>query len=224
MSKAETEKENSNQSDLRQAEGKMIGSHIGYILVTNLSALNDTTTRAFASNIQALIRKLDTENEIQGWIVDLRDNPGGNMWPMVTGLGPLLGNGVVGNFVFRGGKQKQSWVYKDGATTCGKEKCTSLLTFYTLKNRPVKIAVLIGRHTGSSGEMTAMAFLGKPNSAGYTTANGLYPLPDKSCLVLAHSFAADRNCKIYDPYIVPDVSIVKDEEVISAAEKWLQEP
>ena len=34
-----------------------------------------------------------------GWIVDLRGNTGGNMWPMVAGVGPVLGNGVAGFFV-----------------------------------------------------------------------------------------------------------------------------
>ena len=35
-----------------------------------------------------------------GWIVDLRTDGGGNMWPMMAGLGPILGEGIMGWIVY----------------------------------------------------------------------------------------------------------------------------
>jgi C-terminal processing protease CtpA/Prc len=34
------------------------------------------------------------QGNLAGWIVDLRNNGGGNMWPMLTGIGSILGEGV----------------------------------------------------------------------------------------------------------------------------------
>ena len=36
---------------------------------------------------------------MKGWIVDLRGNFGGNMWPMLLSVEPLIGNGTLGYFV-----------------------------------------------------------------------------------------------------------------------------
>jgi len=40
-------------------------------------------------------------DDLIGWIVDLRGNGGGNMWPMLAGVGPVLGEGVVGSSSIR---------------------------------------------------------------------------------------------------------------------------
>ena len=53
---------------------------------------------AFADAIQAAIRQADRA-ELAGWIVDLRGNTGGNMWPMLAGFGPVLGEGTAGFFI-----------------------------------------------------------------------------------------------------------------------------
>lgn len=49
---------------------------------------NDHVSPAgMAGKIQKLIASLEASRPL-GWIVDLRGNGGGNMWPMLTGLGP----------------------------------------------------------------------------------------------------------------------------------------
>lgn len=85
---------------------------------------------------------------------------------------------------------------------------------YQLKNKAVKIAVLIGPKTGSSGEMTTISFIGKKNaklfgaaSGGYTTGNGMFKLSDGSNLLLASTYVADRNLKRYMKKISPDVIV-----------------
>ena len=49
---------------------------------------------------------------VQGWIVDLRGNQGGNTWAGMVALGPLLGEGSLGDFVDRGSRltyDRQQW-------------------------------------------------------------------------------------------------------------------
>ena len=57
--------------------------------------LAGTAATDYAKTLQDSIRARDRVGLI-GWIVDLRGNSGGNMWPMLAGVGPVLGEGVAG--------------------------------------------------------------------------------------------------------------------------------
>jgi len=50
-----------------------------------------------------------------GWIIDLRGNGGGNMWPMLAGIGFVLGDGPAGSFVLLDGS-----VQSDGPIARGR--------------------------------------------------------------------------------------------------------
>ena len=69
----------------------------------------------WAATLRALILSEANSHPI-GWIVDLRGNGGSNMWAALAGLGPLLGEGPVGFFKDRRGRQE--WVYDKGRN-CG---------------------------------------------------------------------------------------------------------
>src|SRR5438270_7244326 len=58
-------------------------------------AVDGPTATAFATRVQELIRAVD-QPPACGWIVNLRQNGGGLMWPMLAGIGPLLGEGEAG--------------------------------------------------------------------------------------------------------------------------------
>ena len=70
---------------------------------------------ALAESLQESIRTQDSP-ELVGWIVDLRGNRGGNMGPMLVGIGPILGTGLAGVFVAPTA-QRSTWSYQDGAMT-----------------------------------------------------------------------------------------------------------
>ena len=74
---------------------KLLPGRIGYISIPAYGSINKEAGEQFAQHIQDLIRTLDTQNQISGWIVDLRGNGGGNMYPMMAGLKPLIGNGPL---------------------------------------------------------------------------------------------------------------------------------
>jgi Peptidase family S41 len=207
-------------------ENKYLGNGIGYIKVPGFLDLNEAKALNFAITIQNKIKEIDNANSINGWVIDLRNNAGGNMWPMIAGLGPLTGNATLGYLVYT--KKETPWFYKNGKVNGLKVNAA-----YTPKTSSPKIAVLIDSLTASSGEFTAISFIGKENtkifgehSAGYTTSNYTFPLSDGALLFLAVGYAADRSKKIYVNGIEPDILVtekVKDNQdnYLNVAIKWL---
>lgn len=209
-------------SNLQMPTVKLIEGNIALINVPGIISFNKGDVERFADTLRRQIAAFDKTGNIKGWIVDLRHNSGGTMWPMLAGLNPLMNDGIVGYFIDPHNKltpwelssKKQSGVGKLDI----EYKCTD-------KNK--KIAVLIDSLTGSSGEMTAIAFLGLPNvktfgqpSYGATTANATIPLSNGGILLLATKYAADRNKLIYKGKITPDV-LTKNSETIAAAQEWI---
>ena len=70
---------------------------IAYVRVGSFSG-SVAEAAAFANRIQNDIIAEDREG-IAGWMVDLRGNGGGNMWPMIAGLGAVIGEDVLGFFI-----------------------------------------------------------------------------------------------------------------------------
>ena len=173
-----------------------------------------------------------------GWVVDLRRNGGGNMWPMIVAAGPIVGEGNIGSYVV--GQTRTSWSYRNGASYAGQEVASRLegMSAYTLKNPKPSVAVLVSRITASSGEAALIAFIGRENTRtfgeptnGLPTVNDLYELEDGAALVITESYMADRNGTTYDDIIRPDQEVVTDwanvgndkDEALSTASRWLQD-
>lgn len=107
--------------DPARPSAKMLSKEIGYISVPGFGSINDTACINFAIKIQGLIRELDGANNVKGWVVDLRQDGGGNMYPMIAGLGPLIGNHPLGYFVNPANpKYNSDWAYRNGR--CGAVK------------------------------------------------------------------------------------------------------
>jgi carboxyl-terminal processing protease len=216
-------------SEPKQPESKYVGSGIGLIKVPDCITLSSTKDRDFANNIRSQIKKLDTEIEMIGWVIDLRNNGGGNMWPMVAGLNSLLPDGIVGYLIGRNNGIEKKWKTENGKINYSNE----VIDTYKVKKMSNKIAVLIDSMTASSGEMTAITFIGLPNvkligqpSAGYTTVNSTFYLSDKTPLFLATNFVADRAHNIYLKKIMPDVIIntqnsLGNDETLANAINWI---
>ncbi len=197
---------------------------IGYIRVDGFSG-NSPEALEFAESIQNSIRDQDNGMLI-GWIVDLRFNGGGNMWPMIAGIGPLLGNGTYGYFVDPD-DQITPWGYQNGSSVIDGRERVSVDSPYVLSDPYPKIAVLSSKRLGSSGEATFIAFKKLPNvrtfgteSCGVSTANREFPLSNGSSLYLSVSVMADRELEEYG-IPVPVDEPVADEEVYAAAVEWL---
>jgi carboxyl-terminal processing protease len=204
---------------------------IAYIDVPWISTADKKLCVAFADSLQKLIAEYDQQG-ITKWIIDLRNNTGGNCWPMLAGLGPLLGNGVYGYFV--SANEKIPFSYKNGTVMQGAYARCATSTPYSLAHERNAIVVLTGPNTASAGEIVALAFKGMNDvflygepTAGLTTANATYNLSDGSVLVLTVCKEADRTGRIQEGKIQPDRLIAPaanrgKDEAKSAALMFLQ--
>ncbi len=187
---------------------------IGYIRVKHFPGIGGEQAINYAQGLQSMISNKDNDS-LLGWVIDLRGNTGGDMWPMLTGLGPLLGDSIIGHFKDPDEKYIK-WKYYDGKTLIDNEKIIATSDPYDIKNKNPKIVVWINKMTASSGEAVAIAFKGKSNTyfigeptCGLTTANQSYIFSDGSKLVLTVASFADRNMNEYS-CIEPDTLIVNE--------------
>lgn len=203
--------------------------NIGYVRIGSYSgSSNDVAGLNFAKGIQLQISSQDSD-QLAGWIVDLRGNTGGNMWPMLAGIGPVLGEGTAGYFVDPDDNQS-SWGFSNGASIVnGSSQVTTIADSYELINPNPKTAVLLDNRVASSGEVMAISFIGRDNTqsfgsstCGLSTSNRNFNLSDGAVLYLTSSYLADRDLNNYGIPIDPDVEINND-EIIQAATDWILE-
>jgi carboxyl-terminal processing protease len=199
---------------------------IGTVKVGAFSG-NVEAASAFARQIQDAIAAADRDDLI-GWIVDLRGNGGGNMWPMIAGLGPILGEGVLGYFVNPAGVETP-WEYRGGSSRSGGFVQTTVAAPYTLRRPAPRVAVLSDTGIASSGEATLIAFRQRPNTrsfgqptCGLSTANQTNTLSDGATLTLTTAVMADRNKTRFGDTIAPDEVIADPSQAIQRAIAWLQ--
>lgn len=201
---------------------------IGYVRVRSFGGTPTEATQ-FADNLQDVIRRADRDS-LRGWIVDLRGNGGGNMWPMLAGIGPILGNGLAGWFIDPDGNES-AWSYRDGTAWLGPVAVQRVTAPYTVRRPDPKVAVLVDNLVASSGEATFIAFRGRPNTrsfgtatCGVSTANAGFRLSDGALLNLTVSTMADRERQRYGGQVDPDEIVTGTTAVVDRAVAWLREP
>ncbi|HTU10385.1 MAG TPA: S41 family peptidase [Allosphingosinicella sp.] len=169
-----------------------------------------------------------------GYVLDFRGNGGGNMWPMLAGLSPLLANGELGAFVAR---QRDVIFQRDGAVgtrTGGTEQVIHAIAGWRPNPslRAAALAILIDGGSASSGEIVPIMFVGRARTRffgtptyGASTSTEGFPLPDGANLVIATSSVADRRGRLYPRGLAPD-SVVRHapgggDAPLEAAKAWL---
>jgi len=94
----------------------------------------------FAKKLHGIVADLLAQKP-DGWLVDLRGNGGGNMWPMLAGIGPVVGEGELGSFQAPGGSSS-IWFLKGGISPCGEK--TSRPFRHEFPARPFRAAICLG--------------------------------------------------------------------------------
>ncbi|HEU0296288.1 MAG TPA: S41 family peptidase [Anaerolineales bacterium] len=215
---------NSTVENYPAPNGKLIENKIGSVAVFGFNAQAEDEVNKYADHIQNIIIELDKQS-VCGWIVDLSENLGGNMYPMIAGLGALIGEGELGSFKSATG-QITSWYYRDGQAWEG-DMSHARVSHPEILFDPdeTPVAVLIGPQTASSGEATAISFRGRPNtrffgepSYGLTTGNQGFSLSDGAMIILTVAVELDRTGQEYGGSITPDVLTSNAE---SEATDWL---
>ncbi len=203
---------------------------MGYLTVPAISTTDEATCRLLADSLQNQLRKLADQGAVN-WIIDLRNNTGGNCWPMIAGMGPLLGEGTCGYFVKP--ERSTSIRYQHGKAWHGNTvMCQVSSPFTLMDNQKRNIVVLTGSRTSSAGEILALAFRGMNNvrfmgeaTAGLTTGNAPYMMMDGSMLILSVCREADRKGVIVEGKLQPDDRIApstSEDAARIAAVMWLQ--
>jgi len=212
----------------RLPSGRLLAPGIAYLHVPDFMGSAAAAT-LYARTLQQIIGEIDATGPV-GWIVDLTDNTGGSMFPMIVGLGPLFDGEELGAFVYPDG-QRLGWRYVAGQCMVGPGTCLALdPPVVQLQHKPASIAVLTGPSTISSGEVVAVAFckqartrsFGQP-TAGCSTCNQGFALRDGAEILLTVAVFADRAGQHYGGAIQPDVLVAGDQETLcTVASVWLQ--
>ncbi len=196
------------RAETPEPRGELLDRGLGYVVLPGYSGAGEAAPE-YVTTVQQIIREIDAANPC-GWIVDLRENTGGNMWPMLAGIGPVLGEGQVGMFIYPDGQQS-FWDYADGQARLDGRPLTQAAETYRLQREMPPVAVLTGRDTRSSGEAVVVAFRGRENTrsfgeatGGLSTANQMYDLSDGARINLTVSVFADRTGYPYGDQIAPD--------------------
>jgi carboxyl-terminal processing protease len=214
-------------------EYKVLAGNIGYLKIVGIGPNIDIEKES--KKIREAVNTLAKQN-VKGWIVDLRYNGGGNMHPMMAGIAPLVGDGVVGSLVNLNNDKLFDWEIKNANFVYSGYQAVTLPNTVKFKKQP-RVAVLTSRWTVSSGEIVATTLKGRPNTrffgettGGYTTNNGWDIIGNEVILVISTGIYSDRNRTVYEQNIPVEVEIPfvvvpeteKDEGVIQAV-KWLKE-
>jgi hypothetical protein len=219
-------------------QGERREDSVGYLMIPWFSIFAiDADPVRFADQVQAIIQQVDTTG-LCGWVVDLRGNGGGSMWPMLAGVGPVLGEGTVGYFVDPDSNWTP-WYYRDGESglhdTLGMTQVSGQP--YELLYAMPTVVVLTGPGTASSGEAIVTAFRARPNTRsfglsthGLSTANRDFRLIDGALLILTVSAFADRARQVYGGVMEPDSVVggwntyypLATDNVVQLATDWLK--
>lgn len=220
----------------RLASRPVMHEYIGDILhitVPRFSSPDPAETLAFQNSIRDALLQA-AQRPLKGVVVDLRPNKGGNMWPMLRGLSPLLGPGTLGYFAGPDPTTEKAWDINYGLSP---ENCFDINDQRNFPLTDIPLAVLGGPETASSGEAVFMAFRGRKSTqsfgeptGGYATANSSFTLPGDG-RILVHICSGvfldrqrlgsgDENPKLNGGPIQPDI-VTKDP--LNEAVKWLKD-
>jgi len=206
---------------------KSFDGGVGYISVPAYSGGDAAGIREYAEGAYKLLIQTAPSTSC-GWVLDLRQNGGGNMWPMLAGLKPFLGTVGLGSFAGPNGKGAP-WIAGQNIAAEAPEHLAPL--------ESSAVAVLIGPRTASSGEAVAVAFHGRPQTrflgqptAGLANANGTMRLPDGALMMVMTAVDVDRNGQKFGEKVTPDETIAPttggqtdapDDPTVAAALRWL---
>ena len=142
-------------------------------------------------------------DDIHGAVIDLRDNRGGNMYPMIAAVHRFLPDDDILRFRTR---KRTQWVMLENT-----------LQIAGVQHQPrieCPVAILTNEWTGSSGEAVLLCFRGLDSvrvfgspTAGYASSNQPFSMPDGATMWLTTGCDVARTGEAFcDDPIVPDAT------------------
>lgn len=191
------------------------------IAIIELPAILDAQSNG-KKYAEIVLKFLQENQDIKGVIIDLQNNTGGDMGPMVTSVSPLLPDGEI--LFFKDEQNEYPVTLENGKVTGGGTEIVTSIEPFKLE---VPVALLTDEMTASSAEVLVMSFMdlkrvqtfGK-STAGYASANASYPLFDGAVMLLTTAFNQTPQGQIFyeDPIPVNNETEQPFEEAIN----WLK--
>jgi len=190
---------------------KLLSNNIAYIeipMVINNDAIVITKIRKAICILKA--------KKPVGWIIDLRANMGGNLYPMVAGIGEL-----IPNLPFGGGTKDEinyhlKWKIENGNFYMNNIAMSEVSLNCNTTSKTTKIAVLTSRYTASSGEAIASGFKGHKKiklfgeqTIGASTTINWYPINDKITFCPTIDYYMSEDKTVHKDGVIPDIIIQK---------------
>jgi C-terminal processing protease CtpA/Prc len=215
----------------KKISSKLLNNNIAYIEIpmvinNNLAVMN---------KIRKAICSLKLTKP-KGWIIDLRTNMGGNLYPMAAGIGELIPNLPFGGGTKDGINYNLKWEIKNGNFYMDNIPMTETPLDCETVSSPEKIAVLTSRYTASSGEAIAsglkshqkIKLFGEQTIGASTTINW-YPINKKITFCPTIDYYMSEDKTVHKDGIIPDVLIqeklplknLTQGATINAAIDWL---
>lgn len=173
------------------------GKKIAVVKLPQFSGNHDEGLKYANTVIEAI------PEDIEGTIIDLRGNGGGDMYPMISSVHRFIPDGNILRFRTR---KRTMWITLDYVlNVAGIKKMTHI---------GCPVAILTDEGTGSSAEALLLCFRGLDNArvfgsptAGYASSNRPYKMSDGSMLVLTEGCDVARTGEEFcDDPIEPDVN------------------
>jgi carboxyl-terminal processing protease len=198
---------------------------IGYVHVPSFTGSAAQAVH-YMTKVRNEVMRHDRE-DMTGWIIDLRGNTRGDLWPMLAAIGPVLGEGVAGHFIDADGAAAP-WGYDRGAARL-RDLTLAELEPYVLLDRGPRIAVLMNADVAGPGEALVVAFSGGADTRLFgsgTCGRAMHaeriPLSNGAILTLSTALLGDRTGTPATPKVAPDEVVPGNEDVVERALAWLR--
>ncbi len=177
-----------------------------------------------ADALQSQVLEAMSEQQC-GVVLDFSKNGGGNMWPMLYGLSGLLTDGIIGYFQDAGGSARSIEKRADTLLVAGSPQPFGRPSAPSKPMKANRVAVVVGPRSASSGEIVPIMFHGQSNArlfgrptAGRSTSNASFPLPNGGTANITTTITLDRNRYEFGEQVAPNEAT--DQPLARAAE-WV---
>jgi len=181
---------------VQSVKSELIDNNIGYIRLTSFN-------KNSSDQIKEKVNKLNKNKDLKGYILDLRNNPGGLLSQAIKISDFFLENGEIVSTKSRKVSENRKWFAKKGDITKGKT-----------------LIVLINYGSASASEIVAGALkdhkraiiLGE-NSYGKGSVQSIIPLENKGAIRLTIAkYYLPSGKSISEVGVTPDIEIVEELE------------
>jgi hypothetical protein len=217
-------------------QARVLQNQYGYICIpgfnNNDSASVNNAIKQWRDTICKNINK-----PVKGWIIDMRANMGGSMYPMMAALSFLIGDIKFTGSTNTNHLVENWWSIKKGDVYFDNYAGTASGLHCMKEQTKAPVVLLTSFYTVSSGEIVVTAFKQRrrtvqigDTTGGLVTNNHWMPIGNDAVLNLSKGYYTDRKGKEYRAGIPPDIVIKADENFeellkdkkVQAAIKWLK--